>query len=129
MRLTPLTTLAAAFVLAAGTAVAGSAGEQAGVAAKHAGFAAQAESTAGVHKHLKHTINCLVGPGGNEFYADAANPCRDLGKGAISESADWADKRKYEAAVAEAKMGLATGNYVAAKRAAGETQAQLEETM
>ena len=33
-------------------------------AAQHAGLAAQSGDIAGVHTHLHHTVNCLVGPGG-----------------------------------------------------------------
>src|SRR5512132_4135162 len=56
------------------------AGEAAGeiaTTAQHAGYAADAAAIGMAHAHLQHTINCLVGPNGND--ADALNPCKDMG--------------------------------------------------
>ncbi len=44
-------------------------------ATEHAGYAAAAADIAGVHAHLHHALNCLVGPGGNGFDAKELNPC------------------------------------------------------
>ena len=56
-------------------------------AAQHAGLAAAAGDIAGAHRHMHHTLNCLVGPDGEGFDAAAGNPCGDAG-GAIPQTAD-----------------------------------------
>src|SRR6476646_9621049 len=61
-------------------------------AATHAGLAAGASDLAGVHTHLHHALNCLVGPGGNGFDAKEMNPCAQSGKGAIPDTTDATKK-------------------------------------
>ena len=55
-------------------------------AAMHAGLAAKGTDIATVHTHLHHTVNCLVGPGGQGFDAKELNPCANNGAGAIPDS-------------------------------------------
>ena len=50
---------------------------------EHAGYAAAAADIAGVHAHLHHALNCLVGPGGNGFDAKEINPCAHAGNGSF----------------------------------------------
>ena len=54
-------------------------------AQSHATFAAQAESMAGVRQHLAHVVNCLQGPRGSNFNAQAGNPCQGQGNGIIPD--------------------------------------------
>ena len=48
----------------------------------HAGLAAGAGNIDGVHMHLHHTLNCLVGPAGDGYDAKEMNPCAHAGAGA-----------------------------------------------
>src|ERR1700752_2576602 len=57
-------------------------------AATHAGLAAQAADIGGVHTHLHHALNCLVGPKGTGFDAKEMNPCAQAGNGAIPDATD-----------------------------------------
>ena len=92
----------------------------------HAGLAAKAENVKGVHTHLHHTLNCLVGPDGDGFDSDEMNPCGDMGKGAISDTKDDNMKGKLENAVDKANSGLDTDDYDEAKSAAMSVQKLLE---
>lgn len=56
-------------------------------AAQHARLAAASADIDGMRLHLHHTLNCLVGPGGDGFDPSAGNPCRSAG-GAIPQTAD-----------------------------------------
>ena len=52
----------------------------------HAGELAQAEHTiTGVHLHLHHVNNCLEGPNGPDFFAQAGDPCQAQGDGIIPD--------------------------------------------
>lgn len=95
-------------------------------AAVHAGYASQAENVEGVHTHLHHTLNCLVGPDGDDFDSDEMNPCGDMGKGAIPDAKDDNMKEKLEGAVDKANSGLDTDDYDEAKKAAMSTQKMLK---
>ncbi|MGO1503144.1 MAG: hypothetical protein ACTHWH_17885, partial [Marinobacter sp.] len=94
-------------------------------AATHAGLASQAEDVKGVHTHLHHTLNCLVGPDGDDFDSDEMNPCGDMGKGAIPDTKDDDMKEKLEGAVEKATSGLDTDDYDEAKAAAMSVQKML----
>lgn len=61
------------------------ASKQIKIAAQHARYAAQADGASGVHQHLQHTINCLVGKTGEGFDASAGNPCHGKGNGALQD--------------------------------------------
>jgi hypothetical protein len=79
-------------------------------AATHAELAAEAGDLNGVHSHLHHTLNCLVGPGGNGFDAKELNPCAQSGHGAIPDTSDATKKASLEAAADKARAGLASNN-------------------
>jgi hypothetical protein len=100
--------------------------QEAATAAVHAGLAAQGTSIEQVHLHLHHTVNCLVGPKGQGFDANAGNPCQKLGNGAIPDTADQASKPKLAAALAKAQAGLKSDDMTAAKKAATEAQSALK---
>src|SRR5512133_341441 len=64
------------------------AGKEIATAAQHAGYAADSTAIGMAHAHLHHTINCLVGPNGSGYDANALNPCKDMGSGAIPDTQD-----------------------------------------
>ena len=100
--------------------------QEAATGALHAGLAAQAATIQQIHMHLHHTVNCLVGPRGEGFDANEANPCQKLGNGAIPDTTDSAVKAKLTAALAKAQAGLKSDDLTAAKKAATEAQAALK---
>jgi hypothetical protein len=100
--------------------------EEVATAATHAGFAAQATSVEQAHIHLHHVVNCLVGRKGLGFDANTANPCQDLGQGALPDTADATTKAKLTAALAKAQAGLKSDDLSAVKKAATEAQANLK---
>jgi len=95
-------------------------------AGMHAGFAAGSADIAGVHAHLHHTLNCLVGPGGNGFDAKEMNPCANAGKGAIADTADAAKKAALESAAAKARDGIASSDLAAAQKSASDARTLLK---
>ena len=91
----------------------------------HAGLAAKAANLDGVHMHLHHALNCLVGPGGMGFDTGNANPCAAAGKGVMVDSTDAAQKAKLQTAVADAQRGIAASDLATAQAAANETAAAI----
>jgi len=112
---------------------AGNANQEIATAATHAKMAANAADTATAIMHFHHVINCLVGPKGKQFDADAGNPCNGMGNGAmndvaqkslehaklqhaltLAEQALHADKlettQQYAARISEALKGVHNGN-------------------
>jgi hypothetical protein len=85
----------------------------------HAGLAAQASTVAGVHTHLHHAVNCLVGPNGAGFDAKELNPCQNNGNGAIPDEPDAAKKTALQAAVDKANAGLGSNDLATAQKDAG----------
>jgi len=102
-------------------------------ATTHAQMAANAADTTTAIMHFHHVINCLVGPKGKQFDADAGNPCNGMGNGALNdvaqkslqhaklqhalalaEQALHADKlettQQYAARISEALKGVNTDN-------------------
>jgi hypothetical protein len=92
----------------------------------HAGLAAQATDLDGVHTHLHHALNCLVGPNGAGFDAKQMNPCANSGNGAIPDTTDAAKKKSLEAAADKARSGIAATDLAAAKKDATATAAMLK---
>jgi hypothetical protein len=92
----------------------------------HAGLAAAATKIEGVHIHLHHTLNCLVGPAGVGFDAKQMNPCAHAGAGAIPDTTDAAKRKALEAAAAKARDGIAATDFAAAQKAAAETSSMLK---
>ena len=79
----------------------------------------------GVHMHLHHALNCLVGPGGAGFDATNANPCAKSGDGAIVDSTDAAQKAKLQTAVGQLNTGLAATDMTAAAKDATDAAATI----
>lgn len=92
----------------------------------HAGLAAQAANLDGVHTHLHHTLNCLVGPSGEGFDAKQMNPCANSGNGAIPDTTDAGKKKSLEAAADKARSGIAATDMTAAKQDATAIAAMLK---
>ena len=95
-------------------------------AAQHAGFAAGSSDIAGVHTHLHHAVNCLVGPEGEAFAPKELNPCKALGNGAIPDTMDTATWDTLEDALETALAGIAEEDLGKAKTHAIETQEALD---
>jgi len=51
---------------------------------------ATSSALSGVQTHLQHTINCLEGPRGKNFNAQAGNPCQGQGTGFLNDAKDKA---------------------------------------
>jgi hypothetical protein len=127
MKLVTLVTIAAAPLLfAAATAYAADLGSEINNAASHAGLAAQAANIAGVHTHMHHALNCLVGPQGEGFDAKEMNPCAQSGGGAIPDETDAMKKTKLMTARDNLQKGLALNDVSAAKASASAAQAAIE---
>lgn len=84
-------------------------------AAAHAGLAAQASDVGGVHTHLHHALNCLVGPGGEGFDSTQMNPCAQAGSGAIADASNDTVKLTLKKAADKAREGIATADLTQAK--------------
>lgn len=110
--------------LACAPATAADAAKQTATAAAHAGMAAGADSAKMVQAHLQHVINCLEGPSGADFNAGPGNPCKDLGMGAIPDSAPD-QRKKLEGAAAMAKTALSETDITKAKATASTIQTNL----
>ena len=116
MKLVTRVMIAGAPLLFAATAFAAAdIGSEINNAAQHAGLAAQAANIDGVHMHMHHALNCLVGPQGTGFDAKQMNPCAQSGNGAIPDEMDAAKKAKLTAATADLTKGLAENDIAAAK--------------
>lgn len=122
--LTPLLG-ACALVALSVPALAGDGTKEAATAATHAGIAAKSSGLQQVHMHLHHAVNCLEGPKGEDYDADQANPCKDLGAGAIPDTQNPETRSTLEAALTAAKLGLASNDLAVAQKQALETEHQL----
>lgn len=94
-------------------------------AATHATLASQAAAIDGVHMHLHHTINCLVGPTDSHFDAKEINPCAGSGSGAIPDETDAAKKKALQSAANTAIAGVAAADLATAKKGAAQAAAEL----
>ena len=81
----------------------------------HAGLAAKAPAIDGIHMHMHHALNCLVGPSGDGYDSSQMNPCASQGKGAIPD-ASAAQKAKLTQAVATLKAGIASSDKATAAK-------------
>ena len=117
--------VAAGLILAPVAAYANAASEVV-TAQTHADLAAHATDLMGVHMHLHHVVNCLVGPGGTGFDTKELNPCANAGKGAIPDSTDTAQKKLLNDAVTKAENGIISMHLAAAQKDAAETAAMLK---
>jgi hypothetical protein len=121
-----MTAAAGLLLIAAQAGAAANVGTEITKAASHAGLAEQSGDLKGVHMHLHHALNCLVGPKGDGFDAKELNPCSADGDGAIADTTDAAQKEKLEAAADKARGGVAEADFDAAKKDAGELQTMLK---
>ena len=115
----------AAAILIAGAASAADVKGEIATAQDHANLAAAASDIAGVHMHLHHTLNCIVGPAGADFDAKEINPCTGRGAGAMPDSTSAAMKTLLQAAADEANKGLAATDLATAQADAKSTSAML----
>ena len=95
-------------------------------AATHAGLSAAATSVAMAHTHLHHTLNCLVGPGGDGFDKKELNPCANSGNGAIPDTADSAKKKSLEDVAAKTRTALMNDNLAVVQKDAAAIEADLK---
>ena len=98
-------------------------------AAQHAGLAAAGKDMAAVQLHLHHTVNCLVGPKGNGFDTQVANPCKNQGNGAIPDTTDSAKKKSLEQALDKVNAGLESKDMAAAQKDARDAQDAIKNSM
>lgn len=84
----------------------------------HAEFSAKSAQISGVHLHLHHVINCLVGEHGKQFDAAAGDPCKGMGNGAINDAQTPFLKATLGHVLAEAEKGLATKDVAKGQEAA-----------
>ena len=111
--------------LFAASAFAADLGSEINNARTHAGLAAAAADINGVHMHMHHALNCLVGPNGDGFDSKAMNPCAQAGNGAIPDETDQIKKAKLLTAKNELETGLAATDLQAAKSAASSARATI----
>ena len=111
--------------LALPTAALADAAQEIATAQTHAGLAAKAPAIDGVHMHMHHALNCLVGPKGDGYDSTNMNPCASQGNGAIPDSSDAAQKAKLTQAVATLKAGLASSDMATAGKDATDAAATL----
>jgi hypothetical protein len=124
--LSPICLFAVAASIAALPAAAADLNSEIANAATHAGLATQASDIAGVHTHLHHTINCLVGPDGTGFDAKETNPCANSGSGAIPDAANASTKQTLQAALEKANSGLESTDFAVARKDASAAAALLK---
>lgn len=110
VRFVPALVLACALPMAAQAAdVNAAASRQIATATAHAGMALGAADLKTAHAHLHHVVNCLVGPAGNGFDAQAEDPCKGMGQGAIVDAkGDKTTEVRLHQALTEAERGLKT---------------------
>lgn len=95
------------------------------IATTHAGVASKQGKIDGVHMHLHHVLNCLVGPKGEGYDAAVGDPCAKAGNGAIPDAKDAALKAKLEAVLVRVKAGIASDNLADAKSEADRAKDEL----
>jgi hypothetical protein len=95
-------------------------------ATTHADLAGQAANIDGVHAHLHHALNCLVGANGSGYDAKQMNPCANAGNGVIPDTTDAAKKTALQAAAKKAEAGIAETDLAKAKADATATAAALK---
>jgi hypothetical protein len=118
--------LLALAIAAAPTCVLADGASETVTAQMHADLAAHAADLTGVHTHLHHTLNCLVGPAGAGFDPKEMNPCANAGQGAIPDTSNPAKKRLLTTAADKAKKGIAASDISSAQKSAGEIAAMLK---
>ncbi|MGH8293366.1 MAG: hypothetical protein ACRESA_07820 [Gammaproteobacteria bacterium] len=102
---------------------AGNASQEIATAAAHAQMAAAAANKSTADMHLHHVINCLVGSGDRRYDAQAGDPCKGMGNGAMHDLGHTpAEHVRLQQALMQAELGLHADSldttHEAAKRAA-----------
>jgi hypothetical protein len=96
-------------------------------AAAHAGMAMGAADLKMAHAHLQHVVNCLVGPSGDGYDAQAEDPCKGMGQGAIPDAKDDAARQsQLQAAAMQAKEGVNAGTVDEAHASAQKVMTSLQ---
>jgi len=95
-------------------------------AAQHAGFAAAAPNLAQTHTHLRHVMNCLVGPKDGDFDKASMNPCAQIGNGAFPDESNPEIKAKLQNAMSAVGDGIASSDEATAKKNAATAKTILE---
>jgi hypothetical protein len=116
----------AALLMAPVPVLAAGAMDEITTAQTHAELAGAATDPNYTYMHMHHTLNCLVGPGGNGFDAKMLNPCANAGNGAIPDMADGAKKAKLEALAQLSRDAIAAKDWAVAKKDAADVAAQLK---
>ena len=115
MKSVSIACLAGASLFLATAAFAADIGSEITNAQTHAGLAASAANLDGVHMHLHHALNCVVGPAGDGFDAKQMNPCAQSGSGALNDETDAAKKAKLMTAKGQLQKGIAETDLKAAQ--------------
>jgi hypothetical protein len=102
------------------------AGKEIATAAQHAGYASDSTAIGMAHAHLRHTINCLVGPQGKGFDAKELNPCKDFGDGAIPDTEDAMKLKPLQAALGLAEAGLQSDDLDTVKKLGAQAAAEIK---
>ncbi|MDE2090763.1 MAG: hypothetical protein KGJ08_02525 [Gammaproteobacteria bacterium] len=106
---------------------ANSADQEISTATTHAAMAANAADTATAIMHFHHVINCLVGPKGKQFDADAGNPCNGMGNGALNDIGQKSMQHaKLEHALALLEQALHAKDLEATQRYAARISEELK---
>lgn len=98
-------------------------------AVMHAEFSAKSKTIAGVHLHLHHVVNCLVGTKGKQFDASAGDPCKGMGDGAINDARSPFLKATLQHVLDEAEKGLATDDAAKGRKAASNVHKMLKRAL
>ena len=102
---------------------AGNVSQEIATAAAHAQMAAAAADKATADMHLHHVINCLVGSGDRRYDAQAGDPCKGMGNGALHDLGHApAEHVRLQQALLQTERGLRANSldttHAAAKLAA-----------
>lgn len=125
MKTVSIACLAGASLFLATSAFAADLGSEITNAQTHAGLAASAANLDGVHMHLHHALNCVVGPAGDGFDAKQMNPCAQSGNGALTDETDAAKKAKLMTAKGQLQKGIAETDLKAAQADATAAQTMI----
>jgi len=118
--------IAALLLLPTAAFAAGDAAKEIATAQVHADLAGTATDPNYTYMHLHHTLNCLVGPGGNGFDVKQMNPCAADGTGAIPDTSDPAKKKALEGLAARTRAAIANTDPAGAKKEAAGVAAALK---
>lgn len=90
--------------------------------------AIEADTLENIHKHLQHTVNCLVGEQGKGFDASVGNPCKGMRQSAINAMrGQQPATRLLKHAATLARIGTRLGLVTAAKSLARQVEGLLQE--